>query len=435
MKSNQKKHSRMKSSGGLNYKYVKNMLLCACLMMSMTGCQNQNSENVQEVKTPVEFSAIFTINPETGVIDKKEIADQFNLAYKDQYHLDVDYQMLSAEGYRDSLKELNVQDKLPTVITDAAVDTAFYEMLMNNERLVDLSAYMDDEWKSAVRLDVLKQCTQEDGSIYLAPIASPIYSYSGIFYNRAILNSAGYDSVPRDWDGFFECLDKLSKMGYTPLALHGSETFWSPMLFATAYLAKDAQGQLFLSEQFPRDYDTKQVRDMFNMMKKLYDYTYDDALDVGYETAPSRFLAGETAMLANGYWLLETMTKDQQEKFGFAPFPGNVMMASPEMTAWSVTTGYDEETTKAAVTFLRYRTLVSKESSDEFINSGGSAILRDYKLSIKHTTYSFPNYQLKWSQSIQNNFFNEYLPLFIHNAVSLDDFIAEMNNVACESSE
>ena len=110
-------------------------------------------------------------------------------------------------------------------------------------------------------------------------------------------------------------------------------------------------------------------------------------------------------------------------------------MASPSMTAWSVTTGYDEATTKAAVEFLKYRTLQSKESSDAFVNSGGSAILRDYKASVKKAVYVFPNYQLKWSQRIQNSFFNEYLPQYIQNAVSLDDFIAEMNNAARRASE
>ncbi len=410
--------------------------LSAALGFTMlSGCGRQKTTDEPQESEPVTFSAIFTINPETGVVDKKEVADDFNQTYEGQYHLDVDYQMLAADAYRDRIKELNVQDKLPTIITDVAIDTEFYEMLVNNDRLVDLSEYMDDEWRTAVRSDVLKQCSEADGSIYLSPIASPIYSFSGIFYNRVILASAGYDTVPSDWEGFFECLDKLSSMGYTPLSLHGSETFWSPMLLATSYLAKDTKGQLFLSEQFPQNYDTVQVRDMFTMLKRLYDYTYDDALDVGYETAQSRFFAGETAMLANGYWFLETLTKDQQEKFGFAPFPGNVLMASPSMTAWSVTTGYDEATTKAAVEFLKYRTLQSKESSDAFVNSGGSAILRDYKASVKKAVYVFPNYQLKWSQRIQNSFFNEYLPQYIQNAVSLDDFIAEMNNAARRASE
>ena len=420
--------SRWKQCAGIG-------LSAVLIFTASYGCGRQKTTDEAQEREPVTFSAIFTINPETGVVDKKEIADAFNLAYEGQYHLDVDYQMFAADAYRDRIKELHVQDKLPTIITDVAIDTEFYEMLVNNDRLVDLSEYMDDEWRNAVRSDVLKQCSEVDGSIYLSPIASPIYSFSGIFYNRVILASAGYDTVPSDWEGFFECLDKLASMGYTPLSLHGSENFWSPMLLATAYLARNTEGQLFLSEQFPQNYDTTQVRDMFTMLKRLYDYTYDDALDVGYETAQSRFLAGETAMLANGYWILETLTKDQQEKFGFAPFPGNVLMASPSMTAWSVTTGYDEATTKAAVEFLKYRTLQSKESSDAFVNSGGSAILRDYKTSVKKAVYVFPNYQLKWSQRIQNSFFNEYLSQYIQNAVSLDDFIAEMNNAARRSSE
>ena len=38
-----------------------------------------------------------------------------------------------------------------------------------------------------------------------------------------------------------------------------------------------------------------------------------------------------------------------------------------------------------------------------------------------------PNYQMKWEQEIQTDFFNEYLPIYLKGEMSKEDFLAEMD--------
>ena len=406
--------------------------ICA-VTLGLCGCREktQNQPSESEVVT---FKGVFGVNPETGVADKKEIVDQFNEAYRDRYYFDVEWQMLSTDGYRNHLKQLNVQDKLPIVISDAAMDSTFYQMLIDHHRLVDLAPYMDTEWRGVIQEDILKTCTHEDGAVYLSTIDSPVYSYSGIIYNRQMLREAGYDTIPSDWEGFYECMERLQMLGYTPLALHGGGTYWSPMLLATACAAQTEAGRAFLNQEMDLDFDNDESRRIFECLKRQFDYSFPDALEIDYETAQARFYAGKAAMLANGYWILEAMDEEQQNKYGFAPFPGNVMMVSPKMTAWAVTTGYSDEETEAAVEFLRFRTMVSSQNSRAFLESKGTPVMQDYKSSIINLDHIFPNYQLGWPQKIQNEFFNEYIPLYVQDAIDLDEFIVNMNKMMSEIS-
>ena len=169
---------------------------------------------------------------------------------------------------------------------------------------------------------------------------------------------------------------------------------------------------------------------MFQFMKRLFSYTFSDAVSIDYDMAQSRFYDGKAAILANGYWMLESMELKQQALLGFAPFPGNVLMASPKMTAWAVTSGYSEEEIEAAVAFLRFRTMKSDEQASQFLYSGGTPVMKNYKDSARNVGYIFPNYQLSWPSEVQNEFFDEYLPLFIHGDLTIEEFMGNLTELA-----
>ena len=60
------------------------------------------------------------------------------------------------------------------IIADAGFDNDFYRVLVKDKRLVDLRPYMEksDFWMDVMRKDILAQCVEEDGSIYLSPLSS-----------------------------------------------------------------------------------------------------------------------------------------------------------------------------------------------------------------------------------------------------------------------
>lgn len=407
---------------------IKKILAAALSMLClfMSGC----GKTEMKVVEPVYIPAIFLIDSDTGIAENKDFIERFNEAYAGQYVLSVEWMTGTPEAYRERLKQLNAIDKLPAVITDIGVDEVFYKMLVNHDRLVDIAPYMDETWQQMIQPDMLEACTEENGAIYRSPIAAPTYSYSGIIYSRKLLKDAGYEQFPKTWDEFFECLEALRENGITPLSLQGRDTYWTSMLLSTAYCAKDEAGRSFLKQQFPTNYEVEPMREMMTFFKKIYQYTYEDVLETDYGTARERLLSGETAMIANGYWMFDTLSSSEEKAFGFAAFPGDILMASPKMTAWAVTSGYDEAVIRGAVEVMRFRAQESRINSQKFMAMPSTPIVNDYKTAISEAAYVIPNYQLQWEQEIQYDFFDEYFPKYLEGTVSQEDLLKKMSERA-----
>lgn len=402
------------------------IILTAAMCFMMAGC----GKAADKVAEPVYIPAVFLIDSDTGLAENKDFVERFNEVYAGKYVLQAEWMTGTPESYRARLKELNAVDKLPAVITDIGVDEIFYSMLVKYRRLVDLSPYMDDEWRKMIQPDMLEACTEKNGAIYRSPIAAPTYSYSGIIYNREMLKNAGYEQFPKTWDEFFQCLEALEDNGVIPLSLQGGDTYWTSMLLSTAYCAKDEAGRSFLKKQFPTDYENEPMRALMTFFRKIYDYTYEDVLETDYGRARERLLSGETAMIANGYWMFDTLSSSEEKSFGFAAFPGDILMASPKMTAWAVTSGYDEAVTLGAVEVMRFRVQESRTNSQKFMATPSTPIVNDYKAAISEAVYIIPNYQLQWEQEIQDDFFDEYLPKYLEGAVSLEELLKKMSERA-----
>lgn len=308
-------------------KKLKCSLLFLCFLL-LTGCSAKERETEPEtVQEIVKIPVVYRVDPATNDSSNQAFVDDFNEAFAGVYELDVEWLTETAAGYRNKLKQWNVLDELPALITDAGFDNDLYELLVSNDRLVDLRPYMEesDYWMDVMNEDILADCTEDDGSIYLSPLSTSIQSFAGIVYDEEMLKKAGYDTFPETWEEFFECLEALKAEGITPLALHGSGSYWVPMLFATAYLVRTEEGKEFLRTEFPESYQNQQVAEMFEMMKKLYDYTFDDALEIDYDQASKRFVNGEAAIIANGYWMLWEIKDKASETVKFTTFPESVL--------------------------------------------------------------------------------------------------------------
>lgn len=400
-------------------------------MLLLTGCSGQKVYEEAETENPeVVIPVTFRVDPVTNQSDNQQFVDDFNQAFAGQYRMEAQWLTESTSGYRNILKQWNVLDELPVLITDAGFDYDFYRNLAENGRLVDLRPWMEesDFWMDAMNTDVLADCTEEDGSIYLSPLGSSIHTYAGIIYNEEILRSAGYEQFPETWEEFFQCLADLKSAGITPLALHGSGTYWSPMLIATAYLYSTESGREFLVGEFPDSYQNEEMRDMFLMMKELYEYTFSDALEIDYDQAAERFEQGEAAMIANGKWMFDTMPENNLQTMRFAMYPGSVMMNAPRMSAWAVTEGYSEEVTEGAVKALEFR-IQSEQHDMKALLTGAadSPLMESYVETVQQEHSVMPNYQLQWEQEIQNEFFTEYLPGYLQGDITIDNFLLMMD--------
>lgn len=394
------------------------------------GCSSKPKPVKDDAEGTIVIPAVFLIDPATDLSENKEFIESFNAEYEGQFYVDVKWLTESAGGYREKLKQWNVLDEMPAIITDAGFDYDFCRLLVENGRLVNLKPYMEDspEWTAAIKPEIFAQCAEESGDIYLSPLGSEVQSYAGIIYNKELLQKVGYETFPENWEDFWKCLDALAVNGITPLSLHGSGSYWVSMLMATSWMQSGQEGKEFLSRDFPDSYQNESMEGLLEVLKRLFGYTYTDAVDIDYDRAAERFCDGEAAIFANGYWMFQSMPEEAKAKMGFAPFPGNVLMNSPRMSAWAVTSGYDEDVTEGAVRLLEYRVMQDAENTEKLRNQKNQGGLKQsYMEAVQHVGFVMPNYQMKWEQEIQNDFFTEYLPEYLDNEIDAKQFLAEMD--------
>lgn len=417
----------------MSKKIISISLCIVLLVLAMAGCSGQEEQETAKTKSEVVIPVIFREDPQSGERSNVNLVEAFNEAYQGQYRIDVEWIVENETNYRQKIKELNALDQLPAIITDVGFDDNFYQMLVENDRLVDLEPYIkeSEEWKDAIREDIYFEMKEEDGCIYMSPLGNLMYSSAGIIYNRSLLQEAGYDTFPDTWEGFMQCIESLKREGITPLALHGSGTYWVPLLFASAYASQDEEGMEFLKTCFPDTYQVDAMNTMMTFFKTLYDYTWKDALEIDYADAEERFYAGEAAIIANGPWMFMAKSEEEKEKYGFVSFPGRRLVGSWQMTAWSVIKNQPEKVVDGAIEFMKFRTLKDAQDVErdirEFQNRGDEGVMKMYLEELISLDNLVPNYQMNWEQEIMNEYMTAQIPDYINGLCSVEELLEGMD--------
>ena len=351
--------------------------LCVVLVvMLLVGCESEEEKKTQNSQSEIKIPMILTVDPSTGKKNEEKVVVKFNEEYDGIYEIDVEWVMETEDEYRQNLKRLNVTDKLPAIITDLRMLPSFYQMMIEDERIEDLSPYIleDDEWMSMIEPVVLDSFRESDGKIYLAPLSTAAFSCSGVFWNEELFEKAGIDEFPETWEEFWNVCERLESYGITPLALHTEGTAWAAMLLATAELSDTPEGAEFMKEIFPESYQNESGLHMAETLKRLFSYTTKDAIGQNFDVSYENFFSGKAAMIPNGYWMIDQIPEGEwEEKVRFSPFPGNKLVSSPETFGWSIVSGYSDEVKKGAVEFLKFRTKLNKEEKEELFRENGAS--------------------------------------------------------------
>lgn len=404
-------------------------IACMAAVLFVTGCRSQNTiEPVEDevVKIPV----ILTVNPSTGIRNDEELVNAFNREYEGIYQVEAEWIMETEVEYRNNLKRLNVTDELPAIITDLRTLPAFYQLMVEDGRIEDLSPYLeeDEEWRNMIEPAVLESCREEDGSIYLVPVGSEAFSCAGIFWNEELFARAEIEKFPETWDEFWICCDKLQAKGITPLSLYTEGSGWAAMLLATAEMADTREGAEFMEQLYPKSYDNDCVYHMAETLQKMFRYTKKDAVYLSLDEAYNNFAMGNAAMLPAGYWMMSQIEEDAEDQIRFAPFPGNKLVSSPEVSGWAVVSSYDDEVKAGAIEFLKFRSRWNAENAEKlFAQNGSSVLINDYMQAYANEPQIVPDYQVKWNSVLQEKTLKEALPLFAQNKISPGTFIEMLN--------
>ncbi len=411
----------------MNYKKTVSVIMAVLLLMGLAGCAGNEKKKSNGEKEEIAIPMILTVDPSAGTKNEEEVVKAFNLEYKGTYRVAVDWIMETEEEYRKNLKRLNVTGGLPAVITDLRMLPSYYQMMMQEERIEDLSSYIyeDEEWMESIEPAVLDACSEPDGSVYLAPLSTAAFSCSGVFWNEELFRQAGIREFPQTWEEFWNCCEKLKAHGITPLALHTEGTAWAPMLFATAELAASPEGAEFMKELFPQSYQNQYGIQLATTLKQLFTYTTEDAIHVDFDVAHNNFVSGRAAMISNGYWMIDQIPEEFAENVRFSAFPGNQLISSPETFGWAVVSDYEDEVKEGAIEFLKFRTLFNQEEKERFWEEaeGKNQMMKDYINAYDGKPKIVPNYQVKWNSVLQEETLGECLPKLVNGEMSVEEFV------------
>jgi len=357
-----------------------------------------------------------------------------------------------AVDVRTKLKMLNAANHLPALVSDLSAEPAFADLLISNDRLLDMSEAFaaDEQWKSTAFETSIAFNTSEDGAMYTSPA---VYTqYVGIFYNKELLAQVGYETFPETWEEFWDLCNKLKEAGIAALSLHTTETGWCPMLLATAYAATASEeGAAFLRENFPSDFNNDAMVDMITMLRKLFDYTTSDAIGGTYSLAANNFCTGKTAMIANGPWMIDSLYDTQYspegfaEKVGYATFPEHLMLCDEgEVYGYGISKDVSEEEQAGAIEFLKF--LALPEVISEFTVTMGSMsnlveltqetldqlspMMQEYADAVSQTTVTAPRYQAKWDSVVQTEVIEQELPNLVQDIITPEEFVTKMTEGA-----
>lgn len=401
-------------------------LLLAMLVSGCSEIAEQTSGGEEEVTIPM----ILIVDSSTGIKNEEELITEFNRIYDGKWQADVQWIMETEEEYRQNLKRQNVTDTLPAVITDLRMLPAFYYMMIQDGRIEELTEYIneDEEWKAMIEPAVLESCSEEDGSIYLGPISTAAFSCSGMFWNEELFAQAGIEKFPETWEEFWECCEQLSACGITPLALHTEGTAWAPMLIATVEAASTEEGAAFMNEFYPDTYQNESGLRIAQTLQKLFRYTTDDALYTDFDVSYDNFFSGQAAMIPNGYWMMDQIPEEWQDKVRFSPFPENKMVSSPETFGWAIVSGYSDEVKEGAAALLKLRTQLNMEQREELFSKDLEGMIpaeRDYIAAYRNGPQLVPNYQVKWNSILQEETLGEILPDLALGKMTPEEFTAK----------
>ncbi|MGI5957803.1 MAG: ABC transporter substrate-binding protein [Massiliimalia sp.] len=381
------------------------------------------------------------------------IVDQFNAEYEGKYEAVVEWLPGMAEDIRAKLKMLNSANDLPAVVTDLGAEPAFADLLFENNRLIDLKPYFDasEEWQKYALEASVEYCITDDGKMYSAPATAT--DYSGIYYNKEHFEKAGIESFPKTWDEFWDACEKLKAAGYTPISLHTTETGWCPFLLATAALGETESGVEFQNTKYPTNFENDDMRRVLDIVEKLFTYTTTDAIGGNYALAANNFCSGNTSMIANGPWMITSLSDPQyapegfEEKVGYAMMPGEVMM-SDEGQSYSegVSVDHSKEVQEGAVEYLKFKA-TDKIIRQRSIETGSfnpkvelteedmaefSPTMKIYAELVPNIKGAYPSYQGKWDPVTQNEVIPTELVNYLNGQITQDELLAKMTKAAEE---
>ena len=408
---------------------------CSTSSKEASGTEAKGQEASKEGQVEIIFATSWV-----GVSSSKEWfhnrLDAFNKEYGDEIKVNVE-EIAGDQAYVDKMKVLYSSDALPDVIAAGGynlIDTM-------QDKFVDLTPYIDEEWKNSID-EKCWEVNSRDGNIYGAPISKQVIGY---FYNKDLFKKAGIEKPASTWEEFFQDCDKLKAAGITPLSMDTADSGWVTSLMLGAIVGQTEEGEKFMNTSLPKDYNQDYFVNAVSDIQKMFnEYTSTDAIGGAYENAAGNFFTEQTAIIANGPWMVgdfydtDKVEEGFADKIGVAAFPGDVMYDAGKI-GFNVA-AKTEEKRKAAATFVKFMTNEDSQKANVEITGEIPCLKKEVATNVYplvQETIHLANtakrhindFQSLWFANVVDEVSVEY-PLLAQNKITAEEFAKKLTEAA-----
>ncbi len=215
--------------------------------------------------------------------------------------IELDVQMQTGD-YSDFLGAKVAANDLPDVyiLTPYTQVQAFAEA----GRLMDLSgeSFVDRVYPAA--LDAGKG---KDGKIYAYPAN---YEYLGVFYNKALFEQAGIETLPTTREEFEAVCAQLEGAGIQPIAPTYKHSWTLKHLFSTLltpFVQDDIPGFVASLNSGEGTFDVEGIDEVFQFADIMKKYSGSNMMDQDSTSGFNALANGQAAMLVSGEFSLSTV--------------------------------------------------------------------------------------------------------------------------------
>lgn len=325
----------------------------AGLMMTGAAASTALADDVVTINYPTYQCGTNTSAP---VCDK--LIEEFNEQYKGKYEIKKE-DVPGDQNYIDKIKVQLGTGDLPPVVYGGGYN--LLDLVLAKDLAVDLTDKIeaDKDWK-ALSSEMAEVTNGRDGKIYASSAEGNVVGY---FYNKELFEKAGIKEPAKTWDEFFDQLAKLKAAGITPMSMDTADSAWVSQLWMGAMVGTASkEGLEFMKTMNPTDYNTPEMIDAAEKIQSIFkDYTTLDAVGGKYENAANNFLSGQTAMIANGPWMIgdfsdpSMTTEGFADKVGVAIYPEGFVYNAP-IQGYIVTKQKDPKVEEAAIEMVKFFT-------------------------------------------------------------------------------
>ena len=147
----------------------------------------------------------------------------------------------------------------------------------------------------------LQKFSKHDGKWVAAPVN--VHSTNWVWANKAVLDKAGVNTMPQNWDEFIVALDKVQKAGYVGLA-HGGQAWQDATLFDGVVLTTggvDFYNKAFVQKD-PKALNSATMVKAFDRMSQLRSYVDKDFCNRDWNLASAMVIEGKAGFQIMGDW-------------------------------------------------------------------------------------------------------------------------------------